>query len=194
MTKLIYPAILTDLGHVGENGLPLNYEPWFQQELELCREWGFQLRISEKRVYLRFDQDQLIPYWIQKDWLRVNGFLRLESTNSEAIEMVRQGAPTGTLIYAEEQTAGKGRKGRVWFSPPQTGLCFTLVLRPSQSTNFWPLLTYVASIALADTLKELSDNRIIPHSLDIDLKWPNDVLLSGKKCAGILLEMVSSGH
>jgi BirA family biotin operon repressor/biotin-[acetyl-CoA-carboxylase] ligase len=197
MTKLKHPELLIDLGHVGENGLPLNSEPWFQKELELCKEWGFQLKIAEGRVCLLFDQDQLVPYWIQKetpaiawDWLRVSGFLRTESTNSEALEMARRGAPGGTLIYAEEQTAGKGRKGRNWFSPAKTGLYFTLILRPKQPRKFWPLLTHVASIALVETLKALSDRKIVPHALDIDLKWPNDVLLSGKKCAGILLETI----
>jgi BirA family biotin operon repressor/biotin-[acetyl-CoA-carboxylase] ligase len=199
MSTLRHPALLIDLGHVGENGLPLRSEPGFQRELDLCREWGFQLRIADERVSLSYDQDQLVPYWIQKeapaiawDWLRVNGFLRTESTNSEALEMARQGAPNGTLIYAEEQTAGKGRKGRTWFSPAKAGLYFTLILRPGQPRKFWPLLTHAASVALVDTLRAFSERGIIPHPLDIDLKWPNDVLLSGRKCAGILLETISA--
>jgi BirA family biotin operon repressor/biotin-[acetyl-CoA-carboxylase] ligase len=200
MSTIKHPEILIDLGHVGDNGLPLNSEPWFQHEMELCRQWGFRLEIADGRVRLRFDHDQLVPYWIQReapaiawDWLRVNGFLRAESTNSEACELARQGAPHGTLIYAEEQTAGKGRKGRTWFSPPATGLYFTLIVRPVQPRKFWPLLTHAASLALVEALKALSDGNLIPHPLEIDLKWPNDVLLSGKKCAGILLETVPTG-
>jgi len=199
MSTLKHPALLIDLGHVGENGLPLNSEPWFQQQLALCREWGFQLKSSDGRVQLQFDREQLVPYWIQQetpaiawDWLRINGFLRTGSTNSEALEMARHGAPGGTLVYAEEQTAGKGRLGHTWFSPARAGLYFTLILRPSQPRNFWPLLTHVASVALVQTLKSLSIDNLVSHPLDIDIKWPNDVLLSGKKCAGILLETISA--
>jgi BirA family biotin operon repressor/biotin-[acetyl-CoA-carboxylase] ligase len=199
MSRLKYPSLLIDLGHVGENGLPLSSEPWFQRELELCKEWGFQIEIANDRVRLSFDQDQLVPYWIQKetpaiawDWLRVNGYLSIESTNAEAIEMARQGAPGGTLVYAEEQTAGKGRLARNWFSPAKKGLYFSLILRSLQPRKFWPLLTHVASVALVETLRTLSDQRIIRNALDIDLKWPNDVFISRKKCAGILLETIST--
>lgn len=191
---LKHPSILIDLGHVGENGLPENPAPWFQKELDLCRAWGFRLKHSEGRVSLVFDEDQLVPYWIQKetpelawDMLRVNGFLQVESTNAEAIELARQGTPGGTLIYTEEQTAGKGRNGRSWFSSPGQGLYFSLVLRPSSPLKYWPVLTHASSVALIETLKEL-----IPVG-DFDLKWPNDVLVSGRKCAGILLEALTEG-
>ncbi len=190
---------MIDLGHVGANGLPVSSEAWFQRELELCKEWGFRLDIVNQRVYLSYDQEQLVPYWIQQEtpavaweFLRIKGFLRTESTNGEALEMARHGSPGGTLVYAEEQTGGKGRRGRTWFSPPQKGLYFTLLLRPRQSGKYLPLLTHAASIALAETLKELPDDKIIPHPLDVDIKWPNDVLIGGKKCAGILLETISS--
>jgi BirA family transcriptional regulator, biotin operon repressor / biotin---[acetyl-CoA-carboxylase] ligase len=200
MSTLKVPSILTDLGHVGKNGLPVNSGAWFQRELELCREWGFRLRISNGRVSLEFDHDQLVPDWIQKetpaiawDWLRVNAFLRIQSTNNEALDMARKGAPAGTLIVAEEQSEGKGRNGRIWISPARKGLYFTVVLRPTQPLQVWPLLTHVASVALVETLKELFALKIIPHPLAVDLKWPNDVLISGKKCAGILLEATAEG-
>ncbi len=195
MPNIKVPSILIDLGHVGTNGLPLNSDPLFQHELEICKEWGFPLKIASDRVSLVFDQEQLVPYWIQKeaapviwDFLRVHGFLRVDSTNNEALQIARQGAPAGTLVYAEEQTAGKGRFDRNWFSPPKSGLYCSLILRPEQPQMYWPLLTHVASIALVEALKSLLDQSLIPHPLDIDLKWPNDVLLSGKKLAGILLE------
>jgi BirA family transcriptional regulator, biotin operon repressor / biotin---[acetyl-CoA-carboxylase] ligase len=199
MSTLNHPSLLIDLGHVGSNGLPLNSAAWFQREMDLCREWGFKLNATSERVSLVFDQEQLVPYWIQQetpaiawDWLRVKGFLRAKSTNSEALELARQGAPAGTLVYAEEQVEGKGRRDHVWHSPAREGLYFSLVVRPTQPVNFWPLLTHVASIALVQTLKDLFDRKLIPNPLEIDLKWPNDVLLRGKKCAGILLEIVSA--
>jgi BirA family biotin operon repressor/biotin-[acetyl-CoA-carboxylase] ligase len=104
--------------------------------------------------------------------------------------IARQGAPEGLLIYSEKQTSGRGRKGRHWNSPAGTGLYFSLLLRPGNPLNCWPLLTHVASASLAEVLNELSAERWIPHPLSVDLKWPNDVLLSGKKTAGILLETV----
>jgi BirA family transcriptional regulator, biotin operon repressor / biotin---[acetyl-CoA-carboxylase] ligase len=201
MSTINHPSLLIDLGHVGPNGLPQNSAPWFQKEMELCREWGFQLKTENGRVSLLFDQEQLVPYWIQQetaaiawDMLRVKGFFRVESTNSEAVKLVRQGAPGGTLVYAEEQVKGRGRKKRTWFSPAGAGLYFSLVVRPRQPAEFWPLLTHVASVALVQTIKNLRDGKIIPRPLDVDIKWPNDVLISRRKCAGILLESVQSDN
>jgi BirA family transcriptional regulator, biotin operon repressor / biotin---[acetyl-CoA-carboxylase] ligase len=197
MSKINHPSLLIDLGHVGPNGLPMNSAPGFQREMELCREWGFRLNAENGRVSLLFDQEQLVPYWIQQetpamawDMLRVKGHLRVESTNSEAIEMVRQGAPSGTLVYAEEQISGRGRKDRLWFSPARAGLYFSLIVRPTRPLEFWPLLTHAASVALVQSIQSLIDRNRIPQTLDMDIKWPNDVLISGKKCAGILLESV----
>jgi BirA family transcriptional regulator, biotin operon repressor / biotin---[acetyl-CoA-carboxylase] ligase len=195
MPNLKIPAILTDLAHVGPSGLPLVESPWFQRELEICREWGFQLMVSGDRVTLDFDGDQLVPYWIERetpalawDYQRVHGFLSVESTNIEALAQARSGVPSGTLICAEEQTAGKGRRGQIWFSPRKAGLYFTLIVKPQQPRKFWPLLTHVASIALVESLRGLYDAGMSACSLYPDIKWPNDVLLSGRKCAGILLE------
>jgi BirA family biotin operon repressor/biotin-[acetyl-CoA-carboxylase] ligase len=195
MSIIKHPAILTDLGHVGEQGLPLNNEAWFQSELEMCREWGFPVKMSNGRVCLQFDRESLVPYWIQQetpaiawDWLRISGFLSLDSTNREAFDLARKGAPNGTLVCAEEQTDGKGRKGRAWFSKANAGLYFSLILRPNQARRWWPLLTHVACVSLIEAMRALSANAKIAAPFNIDLKWPNDVLLDGKKCAGILLE------
>ncbi len=198
MPALKYPAILTDLGPVGQSGLPLSAAAPFQAELELCRRWGFQWKTAEDRVSLVYDEEQLVPYWIQRetpalawDWLRVHGFLSIESTNEEALKMAQQGAPAGTLVVAEEQTAGRGRKGHRWFSPARSGLYFSLVVRPRQPGGKWPLLTHVASVALVETLQDFFRHK--RPRLEIDLKWPNDVLLSARKCAGILLEAGPGG-
>jgi|GEM_PF-509415 len=201
MDNIKIPDILTDLAHVGTAGLPLTAAPLLLKEFEICRQWGYSVEQKNDRVILHFDDDQIIPYWVQREtpdlaWggLRVNGFLRIDSTNREAIEQARMGAPHGTLIFAEEQTAGRGRNGRSWFSPPKTGLYFSLIVRPRQAREFWPLLTHVASVALIGTFQELVDSEIIPETLELDIKWPNDVLISGKKCAGILLETLDEGH
>jgi len=126
--------------------------------------------------------------------LRVSAFLSIDSTNREALEQARVGAPSGTLICSEEQTAGRGRTGRHWYSPARSGLYFSLIVRPRQSSKFWPLLTHVASIALVRTLQDLIDTKVIPDPMEIDIKWPNDVLISEKKCSGILLESLAEGE
>ncbi len=194
-----YPEVLIALGQAGESGLPVIRNPEFERELQLCREWGFGLRSDADRVSLCFDQDQLVPGWIQNetpalawDRLDIKGFLRLGSTNAEALDLARQGCPSGTLIIAEEQTQGKGRMSRRWVSPPGAGLYATLILRPKQHTQYWPLLTLAASVALVDALKDLAGRGVMPAPLDIDIKWPNDVLIARKKCAGILLETLMS--
>ena len=193
-----YPFILTDLAHVGRQGLAVSSEPWFRDELALCREWDFPLKIEDDRVRIDYDDELLIPCWVQEEtppivWngLRVRGFLRLDSTNREACDQARGGAPEGTLIYSETQTAGKGRLNRDWFSVAGKGIYFSLILRPSQPWKFWPILTHVAAVALVDALKSIERYMELPGTLDIDLKWPNDVLLSGRKCAGILLETLT---
>lgn len=195
MSTLTYPSILDDLGRAGNTGLPLAAVARSLEELELSRRWGFNIAVSEGRARLVFDHEQIVQSWLQDetpatawDSLNVVGFLRLGSTNSEAHTIAERGAPAGTLVIAEEQTGGRGRKDRAWHSPPAAGLYCTLIVRPKQPQRSWPLLTHVASIAMVEAIRELSDRNIIPLPLDVDIKWPNDVLLSGKKCAGILLE------
>ena len=201
MTALKYPSILTDLGHVGDLGLPISEEAWFQEELALCREWGFAIKtvpLNAERIRLEYDGESLVPYWISQEtpaiswsWLRTVSFLRVDSTNRAARDEARAGAREGTLIYAETQTSGRGRMNRSWFSPAGTGIYCSLILRPDREWSRWPLLTHVAAVSLIDALRGLERKMQFPRKLDIDLKWPNDVLLSGKKCAGILLETVT---
>ena len=193
-----YPFILTDLAHVGSQGLAVSDESWFADELAICRKWGFPLKIDDDRVRIDYDDEMLIPCRVQEEtppivWngLRVSGYLRLDSTNREAYDRARAGAPEGTLIYSETQTAGKGRLNRNWFSAAGKGIYLSLILRPVQPWKYWPILTHVASLALIDALKRTELKMNFPKALDIDLKWPNDVLLGGKKCAGILLEALT---
>jgi BirA family transcriptional regulator, biotin operon repressor / biotin---[acetyl-CoA-carboxylase] ligase len=106
------------------------------------------------------------------------------STNDEARRLVSGAAAHGTVIHADEQTAGRGRLTRTWFSPPGN-LYVSIILRtglpPSRTTE----LSFVAALAVAATAKAL-----LPAQADIILKWPNDVLVNGGKISGILLEHV----
>ncbi len=143
--------------------------------------------------------DRLDPTTIAEEtpsiaWDRLSVVARPEigSTNDEAIRLVREGAPPGLLVIAEHQTAGKGRKGRRWISPAGSGLCFSLVVFPSAPRRHWPLLSLLTSFSVARAIEELSRRANARRSLRVDLKWPNDVVLSGKKVAGILIETADS--
>jgi BirA family biotin operon repressor/biotin-[acetyl-CoA-carboxylase] ligase len=108
--------------------------------------------------------------------------LSVGSTNDHAKQLARSGFPAFTAVWAHEQTAGKGRQGNSWLSVPGN-LYLSILLRPSATAVQNGQLSFLAAVALADTIKEF----MIQPGL-ISLKWPNDLLLNGKKAAGILLE------
>ena len=108
------------------------------------------------------------------------------SSNDEAKALARAGAPEGTIVWAGEQTAGRGRRGRVWASPPGN-LYLSLILRPQAPAAQAAQLGFVAALALGGALGELSGPRI-----GLRCKWPNDLLANGRKLAGILLESETS--
>ncbi|MFD0670381.1 biotin--[acetyl-CoA-carboxylase] ligase [Cohnella sp. GCM10027633] len=103
------------------------------------------------------------------------------STQDELRVLAEQGAPEGTLVIAEQQTSGRGRMGRSWVSPSGKGVWMSLLLRPSVPLPLTPQLTLLAAVALSRAI-----TRIVP--LDIGIKWPNDLLVNGRKISGILLE------
>ena len=106
-----------------------------------------------------------------------------DSTNRVAMEMAENGAPHGTVVVADAQTAGRGRMGRRWVSPAGKNLYVSLLLRPSVPTADAPRLALVAGVALADTVEAMG--------VTASLKWPNDLYCGGRKAAGILAEMAS---
>jgi len=113
-------------------------------------------------------------------------FQRIGSTNDEALAWAAQGAGDASLVVADEQTAGRGRSGRRWQTPPGSALAFSVILRPTQlETNAASRLAGLGSMAVADALAELE--------LSPEIKWPNDVLLAGRKVAGVLAESVWIG-
>jgi BirA family biotin operon repressor/biotin-[acetyl-CoA-carboxylase] ligase len=115
---------------------------------------------------------------------RIHHVYQVDSTMTEGGRLASKGAPHGTLILAEDQTAGRGRLGRTWISERGTGLYLTLILRPALSPSAAPIITLLCGVALAEVLHELS-------GVSIDIRWPNDVLCGGRKCAGILVEMTA---
>ncbi|MFP4228914.1 MAG: biotin--[acetyl-CoA-carboxylase] ligase [Salinivenus sp.] len=117
----------------------------------------------------------------------LRGFETVGSTNAEAIDWARAGAPEGAVVVTEYQSEGRGRHGRTWTAKKGQNLMFSVVLRPRLSADRFGLLTIAASVAVAEAV----DTFVSPHRAA--LKWPNDVLLEGRKTCGMLLESSFSG-
>jgi BirA family biotin operon repressor/biotin-[acetyl-CoA-carboxylase] ligase len=108
-------------------------------------------------------------------------FPLLASTNTFLRALGQRGSPEGTSVFADAQTAGRGQAGKVWISPPQRNLYVSILLRPSIAPTQAPLMSLLAAVALVDTLRQ--------QGTVCGIKWPNDVLIRGRKVAGILTEM-----
>jgi len=109
------------------------------------------------------------------------------STNDDALTWVSQGAPDFSLVVADEQTSGRGRMDRRWFTPPNSALAMSLILRPTLDERAHPSrMTGLLALSLSESLLKLG---LVPQ-----IKWPNDVLLNGKKVAGILVESTWTGE
>ncbi|HEX2773532.1 MAG TPA: biotin--[acetyl-CoA-carboxylase] ligase [Micromonosporaceae bacterium] len=130
-------------------------------------------------------------------WRRLVLKAETGSTNADAVAAAISGEPEGLVVVADQQTAGRGRLGRTWISPPRAGLATSVLLRPGQadpgcgwpaapatSYGWLPLLAGVALVAAVDRLA----------GLDATLKWPNDLLVADAKCGGILAEVVPGGN
>ncbi|MBE2252258.1 MAG: biotin--[acetyl-CoA-carboxylase] ligase [Myxococcus sp.] len=158
------------------------------KHVETLRKLGYGIEAQPSRGYRllkvpdRLTQLELSPLLATHDLGRtLHHHERLGSTNAEAFQLAQAGAFHGEVVIAEEQTAGKGRRGRAWVSPPGKNLAMSIVLRPEISPSRAPEVTLVAAVALAETLKEAG--------APARIKWPNDVQLDGRKVAGVLTEL-----
>jgi BirA family biotin operon repressor/biotin-[acetyl-CoA-carboxylase] ligase len=151
---------------------------------------GYLIESSPKKGYFfAHDSDLILPNEI-RDGLATSVFGQrdieycktLGSTNVRAKELAERGTAEGTLIIAEVQTEGRGRRGRSWLSPAGHGIYATLVLRPTMSPAGAPRITLMTAVAVAEAILSLSE-------LDVKIKWPNDIMVKGKKLAGILTEI-----
>lgn len=115
---------------------------------------------------------------------RVKCFEQIDSSNTLAKQLAELGEPEGTLVVAEEQTAGKGRRGRSWSSEKGTGIWMSLILRPQMKPSQATGITLVAALAVTAGIRTVCN--VCPQ-----IKWPNDIVLNGKKVCGILTEMSS---
>jgi BirA family biotin operon repressor/biotin-[acetyl-CoA-carboxylase] ligase len=160
------------------------------KHIRRLKEDGYVIESAPKKGYLLSKDSDPITADEIRQGLCANVFGRkniiclkeTDSTNTRAKELAAQGAPEGTLIIAEKQTKGRGRRGRNWFSPPRGGIYFSLILRPAISPGESPRITLMTAVVLAETL-------ISMMKLKLRIKWPNDILVNGKKLAGILTEI-----
>jgi BirA family biotin operon repressor/biotin-[acetyl-CoA-carboxylase] ligase len=112
---------------------------------------------------------------------RIHYFASVASTNAIAKELADAGEPEGTVVLADEQTGGRGRSGRAWFSPAGLGVWASIVVRPSLESRRLAGLGIATAVAIADALGRI-------YSFGARVKWPNDILVDGKKLGGILVE------
>jgi BirA family biotin operon repressor/biotin-[acetyl-CoA-carboxylase] ligase len=108
-------------------------------------------------------------------------FDSIDSTNNSAKAIAGCGALEGTVVFAEEQTSGKGRLGRLWQANPEQNLMFSVVLRPQMAPDGINVLPLLAAVAVASAVEDVT-------GLKVECKWPNDLLVNGRKIAGILIE------
>ena len=112
-------------------------------------------------------------------------YKEVDSTNAEARRLSKEGAESGLVVTAKKQTAGKGRRGRSWESPADENLYFSVLLKPTIAPEKAPMLTLVMAYSVAKALQK--------EDIQVLIKWPNDLVLSGQKVCGILTEMNLSG-
>lgn len=117
---------------------------------------------------------------------RIVHYDEIGSTADEARRLIDQGAPEGTIVVAEGQTAGRGRMGRAWKTPPGQAIALSVVLYPRLSPTQVPLLSLATGLAVRRAVEVVAGK-----NLDLALKWPNDVYLNGKKLGGVLVEMAA---
>ncbi|PWJ49970.1 BirA family transcriptional regulator, biotin operon repressor / biotin-[acetyl-CoA-carboxylase] ligase [Faecalicatena contorta] len=153
------------------------------------KEKGYQVEAVRNRGYRIIESPDILTKeelssMIDTAWAgqTIYYFDQIDSTNIRAKQLGEEGAPHGTLIVAGQQNAGRGRRGRTWESPPGVSIYMSIVLRPEMAPVKAPMLTLVMALSAADSLKECT-------GLDVQIKWPNDIVLNGKKLAGILTEM-----
>lgn len=142
---------------------------------------GYRLLAAPDRLYPEEIGHGLATRWLGRE---LHYFDETDSTNRVALELARQGASHGAAVVAESQTAGRGRLGRRFHSPPYLNLYTSLVLRPRISLAEAPAWILASAVAVADGVADA-----LGPDAAVEIKWPNDVLVGGRKTCGILLEL-----
>jgi BirA family biotin operon repressor/biotin-[acetyl-CoA-carboxylase] ligase len=177
--KYVLPTEITSLLNINEEELKENVET-----LEEC---GYVFNSTpELGVSLVESTNLLLPYEIKRgletDYIgqNIHYFSEIDSTNNVAKKLAEEGAEEGTIIIAETQTRGRGRRGKQWISPAG-GVWMSIILRPQIPPSEAPQLTLMTGVAAAETINN-------KFGLDVGIKWPNDILIGTRKVCGILTE------
>lgn len=153
------------------------------------KEAGYEIEAQQNKGYRLMAAPDLmteaeIKSLLHTDWVakEVLYFDTIDSTNTKAQELAEKGYPSGTLVVADKQESGKGRRGRSWVSPSGIGIFMTLMIKPDINPNNASMLTLVAALAVAKAITSVTGEEAM-------IKWPNDIVVNGKKVCGILTEM-----
>lgn len=159
------------------------------KSIQILKQKGYAIEaISNKGYYLLPEQDIYNDIEIKEALntkligKQLYFYDEVDSTNNIIRKLAMEGEKEGTVVVAEIQTAGKGRRGKSWQSPKGTGIWFSILLRPNITPPETPLLTLLAGLAVCRAIRKHTN-------LKAEIKWPNDILISGKKICGILTEL-----
>ena len=148
-------------------------------EIEAQQNKGYRLMAAPDLMTEAEIKSLMHTEWVAKEVLY---FDTIDSTNTKAQELAEKGYPSGTLVVADKQESGKGRRGRSWVSPSGTGIFMTLMIKPDINPNNASMLTLVAALAVAKAITSVTGEEAL-------IKWPNDIVINSKKVCGILTEM-----
>lgn len=148
-------------------------------EIEAQQNKGYRLMAAPDLMTEAEIKSLMHTEWVAKEVLY---FDTIDSTNTKAQQLAEKGYPSGTLVVADKQESGKGRRGRSWVSPSGTGIFMTLMIKPDINPNNASMLTLVAALAVAKAITSVTGEEAL-------IKWPNDIVVNGKKVCGILTEM-----
>lgn len=148
-------------------------------EIEAQQNKGYRLMAAPDLMTEAEIKSLMHTEWVAKEVLY---FDTIDSTNTKAQELAEKGYQSGTLVVADKQESGKGRRGRSWVSPSGTGIFMTLMIKPDINPNNASMLTLVAALAVAKAITSVTGEEVL-------IKWPNDIVVNGKKVCGILTEM-----
>jgi BirA family biotin operon repressor/biotin-[acetyl-CoA-carboxylase] ligase len=156
--------------------------------LRIIHQWGYQLTQDKSKISFISAPDVLSATEISNNLKSrlmgkvIHSFNTVKSTNDIAHQLAEKGATEGTIVTAEKQTLGKGRLGRSWHSPEKMGIYISIILRPKSTPDKAPGISVMSALAVAEVLKKYCPGKV-------RIKWPNDVLLDGRKVAGVLTEL-----
>ncbi|MCR5747059.1 MAG: biotin--[acetyl-CoA-carboxylase] ligase [Lachnospiraceae bacterium] len=174
---------IADAMHLSRNAIWKQIERLRKEgiEIEAVTGKGYRIVDTSEAFGARSIQSLLNTGWLGKELLF---FDEIDSTNDELKRRAEAGAGEGLIAVADIQNKGKGRRGRAWATPAGVNIAMSYLLRPSLSPEIAPMMTLIMAMAAAEGIRKVS-------GLDVKIKWPNDIVVNGKKLVGILTEMTA---